>query len=105
LRGGKRNMPTFIVLGKYTKEGIENIKDSPKRLAEAKKLAKSLGGDITSFHYTFGQYDFVATTEGVSLEDTLRMAFILGMKGAIRTETLVAFSAEHAAKEVIDKLP
>jgi uncharacterized protein with GYD domain len=98
-------MPTFIVLGKYTKEGIENIKDSPKRLAEAKKLAESLGGKISSFHYTLGQYDFVATTEGVSLDNTLKMAFILGMGGAIRTETLVAFPAEHAAEEIINKLP
>jgi uncharacterized protein with GYD domain len=52
-----------------------------------------------------GQYDFVATTEGVSLDNTLKMAFILGMGGAIRTETLVAFPAEHAAEEIINKLP
>jgi uncharacterized protein with GYD domain len=97
-------MPTFIVLGKYTKEGIENIKDSPKRLTEARKLTESLGGKLKAFYYTMGQYDFVGISEGTSLEDALKSLFILGKGGAIRTETLVAFPAEKGA-EIIKGIP
>ena len=56
-------MPIYIVLGGFTQEGIMNIKDSPKRLQDAKNLAKSLGGEIKKFYYTMGQYDFVAICE------------------------------------------
>ena len=36
-------MPVFIVLGKFTQKGIENMKDSPERLEAARKVAKSAG--------------------------------------------------------------
>ncbi len=50
----KMRIPKYIVLGKFTAEGITNIKDSPKRLEEANKLAESLGGKIVKFYYTMG---------------------------------------------------
>ena len=53
-------MPKYIVLGKFTAEGIKNIKDSPKRLAKANEIAESVGGKIKKFYYTMGRYDFVA---------------------------------------------
>ena len=97
-------MPVYIILGKFTQSGIENIKDSPKRLEDARKLAKSLGGELKEFYYTMGQYDFVAITEGPSDETMLKSLFILCSGGAIRTESLVAFPAEKAA-EIIKGLP
>ena len=56
-------MPLYIILGKYTQEGITNIKDSPKRLEDAKNVIKSLGGEMKDFYYTMGQYDFVSIGE------------------------------------------
>ena len=97
-------MPTFIVLGQFTQKGIENIKDSPKRLEDAKKLTESLGGKMKAFYYTLGQYDFVSITEGKDLDSMLKGLLILGSKGSIRTETLVAFPAEKGV-EIIKGLP
>jgi len=97
-------MPTYIVLGKFTQEGIENIKDSPKRLADATKLVESFGGKLKAFYYTMGRYDFVGITEGTSLDDALKTLLILGKGGAVRTETLVAFPADKGAK-LIGELP
>ena len=97
-------MPKYIVLGKFTAEGIKNIKDSPKRLEAANKLAESLGGKILKFYYTMGRYDFVCVVKATSNETMMQALLALGSQGSISTETLTAISAEKAA-EIIAKLP
>ena len=97
-------MPTYIVLGKYTEEGIEKIKESPERLEKAREVVKQLGGEIKEFYYTMGQYDFVAITEGKDNETTMKALFAIGSGGAINTETLVAIRADKGA-ELIKGLP
>jgi uncharacterized protein with GYD domain len=102
--GVRGNMPTYVILGNFTQEGIENIKDSPKRLADNAKLAKSLGGEMKAFYYTLGRYDFVAITEGPDNETLMKGMLIIGSKGSVRTETLVAIPAEKVT-EIIKELP
>jgi len=97
-------MPTFVMLGKFTQEGVTKIKESPQRLEAAGQVAKSLGGELKAFYYTMGQYDFVAITEAPSLEAAMQALFTIGSAGAVRTETLVAFPAEKGV-EIIKKLP
>ena len=98
-------MPTYIVLGKFTQEGVTKIKESPQRLGAARKVAKSVGAEIKEFYYTMGRYDFVAITEGPSNEAVMQALFTICSVGAVRTETLVAVPAEKAAAEIIKKLP
>ena len=97
-------MPEYIILGQFTQEGIKNIKDSPKRLEDAKKLMKSLGGKLKVFYYTLGRYDFVAITEGFDLDSALKAAMMIGGVGSVRTETLVAFPSEKGT-EIIKSIP
>ena len=52
-------MVTYLMLLKWTDQGIKNVKDSPKRLDGVKKLAKDLGGEVKSFYMTLGEYDLV----------------------------------------------
>ena len=56
-------MPTFIILGNLTQDGVKRIKDIAKALKNAEKLAESVGGKILSIYYTFGQYDWVGVVE------------------------------------------
>ena len=95
-------MPSFVILGRFSQEGATKIKDSPERLAAARKVVKSVGGEIKEFYYTMGRYDFVAITEGPSSEAVLQALFTIGSVGAVRTETLAAVPAEKAA-EIIKK--
>jgi len=97
-------LPMYVILGKFTQEGIKNIKDSPRRLEEGRKVVESLGGKIKEFYYTMGQYDFIAVAEGPSNEATMKSLFIIGSGGAVRTETLVAIPAEKAA-EILKEPP
>jgi uncharacterized protein with GYD domain len=97
-------MPIYIQLGSYTQKGIENIKDSPKRLEDAKKLAKSLGGEIKEFYYTMGQYDFVAIIEVPNDKEMTKGILTIAMGGNVRTETLKA-STVGEMKEILKELP
>lgn len=97
-------MPTYITLAEYTKDGIENIEDSPDRLDNAKELARSMGGEIVDFYLTMGQYDIVAVTEFPDDDTLAQFALAIGREGAITTETLKAFP-EDDYREVIAGIP
>lgn len=97
-------MPTYIAMDKFSEKGIANIKDSPKRLAVARKAIQEMGGELGAFYYTIGQYDFVSIAKFPSNDAAMTFLFALGSMGNVRTETLVAVLAEDAAK-LISKLP
>jgi uncharacterized protein with GYD domain len=91
-------MSTYIILVKFTQKGMESIQDSPKRLEAARKLGKSLGGEITAAYYTMGQYDMVVIMEAPSNEAALEGILKTGSLGNVKTETLVAIPAEKAVE-------
>ena len=97
-------MPTYISLLDYTEQGIRDIKDSPKRLAQAKQLAKSMKGRIRQFYLTMGSHDAVAISEFPNDDAAAKFALMLGRGGAIRTETLRAFP-EADYRRIINSLP
>lgn len=97
-------MPTYISLIEYTAEGIQTLEDSPDRLDDAKALARELGGDVTDFYLTFGQYDIVLVSEFPDDETFAQFALDEARKGAISTETLKAFT-EDQYRDVIAGLP
>ena len=88
-------MHKFIIFGNYTDKGIKNIKESPTRLADAKKLAKEFDGEISLFYLTLGQYDIFLICEFPSDEKAAQFTLKLGSLGNIRTTTLKAFSEEE----------
>ena len=91
-------MPIFIILGNFTAEGIKGIKTLKKRQEEAKKLVESFGGKLLGLYYTMGRYDWVSIVDGPSIETATKALYIFGSNGANRTETLVAITADAAAK-------
>ncbi len=97
-------MPTYISLLDYTEQGIRDIKDSLKRLAAAKKLAKSLRGRIRSFYLTMGLHDAVAVTEFPNDDAAAKFALMIGRVGAIRAETLRALP-EADYRRIVNSLP
>lgn len=97
-------MPTYISLITYTQQGIENIKESPKRLDAAKKLLKDMGGELKDFYLTMGQYDIVVVAEAPSDDVMARFALAVGSLGNVRTTTLKAFP-EAEYRKIIEGLP
>jgi len=97
-------MPFYIVLGKYTQKGIENIKTSAEKREAVGKVFESIGGEFKDFYYTLGKYDFVAVCEAPDEEAILKAMLIIGSKGEVRTETLTAIPADKGT-EIIKGMP
>jgi uncharacterized protein with GYD domain len=97
-------MPTYIVLGRFTDQGIRNVKQVPERARRARETVEQLGGKMVSLHYTQGQYDFVSTLEFP--DEASAMTFLLGTGalGNVRTETLRAFTVEEMSN-FLAKIP
>ena len=49
-------MPTFIMTGTWTDQGIRGIKEVPKRAGAARDLAKKLGVEIKQLFLTSGEF-------------------------------------------------
>jgi uncharacterized protein with GYD domain len=75
-------MPKYIVLGKFTSQGIMNIKDSPKRLKNADK----------------------AIVEAPDENEMTLSLLAIGSQGNVSTETLTAIPSDKAT-EIIGKIP
>ncbi len=88
-------MPTFIMLLRWTEQGIKNIKDSPSRIDQAREDIKAVGGEMKDFYLTLGPYDAVAICEAPTGKAYAQFALSVGSKGNVQTETLRSFSEEQ----------
>jgi len=91
-------MAIGICLMKLTEQGIKNLKEAPKRIAEAKKAIEATGGKLLDIYLTMGEYDYVAITEFPSDEIAMTYLMTLGTGGNVRTTTLKAFTLEEFQK-------
>jgi uncharacterized protein with GYD domain len=91
-------MATYLALMRWTKEGIEKIKDSPARLDAARKALEPAGVKITSFYMLMGQYDMAVVIEAPDDAALARISLSLASKGGVRTETLRAFTEDEYRK-------
>ena len=97
-------MPTYISLLRWTEQGIQNVKESPKRVEASRKAFEAAGGRLRDLYLVTGQYDFVAVIEAPDDETAARMALSLGARGSVRSETMRAFT-EDEYRRIIGALP
>ena len=97
-------MPTYITLVQFTQKGIENIKESPARLDRVKAAMKAAGGEMKAFYLTLGRYDMVVVSEAPNDEAFATTMLAISAAGAVRSETLKAFS-EDEYKKIIAAIP
>lgn len=96
-------MSTYVLLIRWTEQGIRQVKDSPNRLDKARRALKEMGGEFKTLFMTMGDYDLVATYEAPDDAVAARFTLMLGMLGNVRTTTLKAFP-EQAYREIINSL-
>ena len=90
-------MPHYIILGKWTEQGIRNVKDAPRRIEDTSVMIQKAGGKM-QLYYTFGEYYFVLVVEIPSDENMLKSLLWLGSLGNVRTKTLKAWTESDATK-------
>ena len=96
-------MTTYVMLAKWTEQGMRQVRESPKRLDSAKNALRDMGGEFRSFFMTLGDYDAVAVYDAPDDAIAARFTLILGGLGYVRTTTLKAFP-EAAYREIINSL-
>jgi uncharacterized protein with GYD domain len=97
-------MAKYISLVKYTKQGVENIKESPKRYEAFRKLCESMGAKVEGIFLTMGRYDLVLILDAPDSETAAKIMLSTASKGSVSTETLRAFPEEEY-KKIIGALP
>ena len=95
---------TFVILLRWTKKGVEHVKDSPSRFENFKNSVKAAGGEVVSFHMTLGEYDMMAIINVPSDEAAAKMELAVRSVGTVDIETLRAFD-ESEYREIISDVP
>jgi uncharacterized protein with GYD domain len=96
-------MPIFVVLYKFTEQGVKNIKDSPQRLDAGIKAFQAKGGKVLGAYYTTGEYDLVTIGEIADEQSSLAHTLAQNAMGNVRSTTLRGYTAKEFA-EVIKKM-
>jgi len=86
-------MATYVLLTKFTDQGIRSAKDSPKRAEAFKKMAETFGATVRELFWTQGRYDIVAIVEAPDEMSVTALNLSISALGNVRTESLRAFSA------------
>ena len=98
-------MAHYIVLWKFTDEGLKSVRESTNRSESFKSIAEKTGCKLISTYYTMGMYDGVSLIEAP--DDAALMKTLLSFeseKGSSRTITLKAFTSEETAN-ILKNLP
>jgi uncharacterized protein with GYD domain len=91
-------MATYVVLCKYTEQGLKTIKDAPKRLEAAKKAAAQAGITIKETLWLQGEYDLLTISE--ASDEYAATAFTLNIlkQGNLQTRSMRAFTVTEMTK-------
>ena len=85
-------MAQYVVLAKFTDQGIRAVKDTPKRAQAFRATAKAMGVTIKELYWTLGQYDVILTMEAPQDETVASLMFKVGSLGNLTSQTLRAFN-------------
>jgi uncharacterized protein with GYD domain len=96
-------VPLYVALVSYTDRGMQAVRDSPRRLDQAKAQLAEMGGRFQAVYMTMGAHDLVLVYEAPDDAIAARFTLSLGRLGNVRTTTMKAFP-EAAYREIIASL-
>jgi uncharacterized protein with GYD domain len=96
-------MPTYVVLYKFTDQGLRDIKGTVQRVDETRADNERRGFKVQGPYWTEGRYDMVAIVEAPDEQSMLAGLFNVCGAGNVRSETLRAYSADEMGK-VLQKM-
>ncbi len=91
-------MAHYVVIGRWTEQGIKNVKGSVHRLQAFRKAVEAAGGKVHQFLYTMGPQDLVAILEAPSDEVVNLVILKTAMQGNVHTVTSKAWTEAEFAK-------
>ncbi len=97
-------MPSYVVLGTLTDEGIQDVKNLTSTLDQRKQALQQMGARLVYWYLTLGPYDFFAVIEAPDADTAGRFLLTANAQGNARTTTLQAFT-EDEATALVESLP
>ncbi len=103
-------MPKFLFEASYTSDGIKGVQSaggSSRRDAVA-QVAKSVGGQLESFYFAFGERDAYVIVELPDNESAAAVALTVNASGGATVRTVVLLTPDEvddAAKRSVDYRP
>ena len=91
-------MPTYILLGSFTDQGIHNVKDTTKRAEVLRNMGQKFGVTVKEVYWTLGRYDVATILEAPDDAAATALGLSIGALGNVRTETMRAFSAAEMSQ-------
>jgi uncharacterized protein with GYD domain len=96
-------MPRYLALGRWTQQGMENIKGAPARIQQWKQQAAAKGIKIESLVLSLGPYDAAVVAIAPNDATIAELTLAAEKQGNMKLELMPAFN-EPDFKAVIDKI-
>lgn len=91
-------MPRYVVLYRFTDQGLKSIKDTVKRAQEVRKANEARGFKVVGTYWTQGRYDLVSIVESPDEESMLAGLFNIAETGNVHSETLRAYDESEMSR-------
>ncbi len=91
-------MPKYVILYRFTDQGLKSIKDTVSRAAETRRMNEERGFKVIGTYWTQGQYDIVSIVEAPDEETMNAGLFNIAQAGNVHSETLRAFDEAEMSR-------
>jgi len=95
-------MPRYVVLYKFTDEGLKKIKETVRRAQDVRRMNEQRGFKVIGTYWTQGHYDLVSILEAPDEESMNAGLFNIAEAGNVHSETLRAFD-DAEMQRALDK--
>ena len=85
-------MPRYVVLYKFTDQGLKKIKDTVSRAAAVREANEARGFKVIGTYWTEGHYDIVSIIESPDEASMTSGLFNIAQAGNVHSETLRAYN-------------
>jgi len=103
-------MAKYLIQASYTSEGVKGVQSAggTSRRDAIAKVAESVGGEIESFYFAFGDHDVYVIADLPDNESAAAVALTVNAAGGAAVQTAVLLTPEEvdaAAKRSVDYRP
>jgi uncharacterized protein with GYD domain len=100
-------MPKYLIEASYTQEGAKGLQKAggTSRRDAVAQVAESVGGQLESFYFAFGDRDATVIVDLPDNESAAAVALTVNASGGATTKTVVLLTPEEvdaAAKRSVD---
>jgi uncharacterized protein with GYD domain len=95
-------MPKYLIEATYSDEGLLGLAadGAAKRLRDVKAAAKSLGGKVDAFYFSFGDSDVVGIADFPDNAAAAAFSMAATSSGAVSIRTTLLLTIEEADKAI-----